>query len=113
MLALEVETPGHCCVGRSWVAGDWFGAHALDDFGLLRFPVPARSDHGGGPLVSALRPGYRNVEECWSSAPSTYPAPVKAETVLLTARSGLPTLATAFQTAGFSSVVASLYPAPS
>jgi acetyl-CoA synthetase len=52
----KVRGEGHCCVGRSRMAGDWFGDHACHDFVLCRFPVPAGGDLGRGPLVPALRP---------------------------------------------------------
>ena len=33
--------PGHCCVGRSRMAGDWSGDCTSPDLCLRRLPVPA------------------------------------------------------------------------
>jgi hypothetical protein len=46
----------HCCVGRSWEAGDWSGDCAWHGLGLCWLPVPAGSDLGRGSLVPALWP---------------------------------------------------------
>jgi DDE superfamily endonuclease len=54
---------GHCCVGRSRMAGDWSGDWTRRDLGLRRLPIPAE-------VISLavrwyLRDGlsYRDVEE--------------------------------------------------
>ena len=47
---------GHCCVGRSRMAGDWSGDCTSHDLGLRRLPVPAGGDLARGPVVPAVRP---------------------------------------------------------
>jgi len=56
------DTAGALFVGRSRMAGDWFGDCTSHGFGLGWLPVPARRDLGRGPLVPAIRavlPGCR------------------------------------------------------
>jgi hypothetical protein len=53
---------GQCCVGRSHRAGDWGDVLGLV-FGVCWLPVPAGGDRGCGPVVSAVRLSYRDVEE--------------------------------------------------
>jgi hypothetical protein len=45
----------HCCIGRSWLAGDWFRGVVWLVFGVRWLPVPAGGDRRRSPLVPAVR----------------------------------------------------------
>lgn len=55
---------GHCCVGRSRMAGDWSSDCTSRDLGLRWLPVPAGGDLGRRPVVPpvwAVLSGCRGV----------------------------------------------------
>ena len=70
--------PTASCVAGSWWTGDWSGDSFRFGFVVRRVSVPARGDHGRGPLVPAIRPPTVTSRSCspsvaWTSitSPST------------------------------------------